>query len=180
MPRRTLLDILVSDDALPQAEAEQISEKSQGNAERLEELLVDAHVAEADIVRAKSALFGVPSYQLEGRKLAYDVLKHISEDSARHYQIVPLGITDGVLAVGMVQPDDIEAREALKFIAANLNLPYKVFVISQQDFKASMEQYKGVGGEVERAVGEFEQELEQKYAGVESAPSETSMSKRVL
>ena len=163
MARKTLLDILVSDGVLSQTEAADISEASQGDMLRMEELLEEAHISGSDILRAKSTLFGVPPFQLENRKIDFDILKNISEESATHYQIVPLGIEDGVLSVGMVQPDDIEAREALKFIAANINLPFKVYVISQADFLTAIEQYKGLGGEVERAIGEFEQELEQKY-----------------
>ncbi|MEK7173876.1 MAG: GspE/PulE family protein, partial [Patescibacteria group bacterium] len=93
----------------------------------------------------------------------FDVLKHISEESARHYQFVPLQVSDDVLAVGMVYPDDVEAREALKFISANINIPFKVFVISRTDFNRAIEQYKGLGGEVKSALGEFEQEYEEKY-----------------
>ncbi len=180
MAHRTLLDILVSGNALEQELADQISEKSRGDPQHTEELLVDAHVSEQDILNAKSALYGVPFYRLEGRKLTFEILKHISEDSASHYQIIPVDISDGLLSVGMVQPDDIEAREALKFIASSVNLPYKVYVISQSDFKEVMEQYKGIGGEVERAVGEFEQELEEKYAGITGLESEDTERKEAL
>jgi len=79
MAHRTLLDILVSDGVLPQEEAERISEKSQGDSQRMEELLVEAHVPEQDMLDAKSTLFGVPYFRLEGRKLTLDILKHISE-----------------------------------------------------------------------------------------------------
>ena len=180
MAHRTLLDILVSNNALSLEEARQISEQSEGDSQRAEELLVAAHVSEQDIVNAKSVLFGVPSYRLEGRNLTFDILKHISEESANHYQIIPVEILDGVLGIGMVQPDDIEAREALKFIAANINLPYKVYVVSQSDFKTVMEQYKGLGGEVERAVGEFEQEREEKYGGIVDLEIDDTQRKEAL
>lgn len=163
MARKTLLDILVSENVLSDAEAERISESSQGEPERVEELLMDAHVAEDDVLRAKSALYGVPSFRLEDQKISFDVLKHISEESARHYQLVPLQMSGDVLQVGMVQPDDIEAREALKFIAANSKVSFKIFVISRLDFNEMMEQYKSLGGEVEQAIGEFEQEFSEKY-----------------
>ena len=180
MAHRTLLDILVSDGVLPQEEVERISEKSQGDSQRMEELLVEAHVPEQDMLDAKSTIFGVPYFRLEGRKLTLDILKHISEESARHYKIIPVGIDDGALSVGMVEPDDIEAREALKFIASSVNLPYKVYVVSQSDFNAVMQQYKELGGEVGRAVGEFEEELEQKYAGVVGLENEDAERKELL
>src|SRR3989338_3372785 len=180
MAHRNLLDILVSSDILSQKIADQISEQAQGDSQRVEELLVDAHVSEQDMLRAKSSLFGVPFYSLENSKLSFDILKHISEESARHYQIIPVELSDQVLSVGMVQPDDIEAREALKFIASSLNLSYKVYVVSQSDFRSVMEQYKSLGGEVERAVGEFEQEREEKYAGVTGLEGEDTERKEAL
>ena len=165
MPRKTLLDILIANDAIPEDEAERISEQSRGDNARIESLLLEAHIPEVDILAAKATLFGVPSFRLQDRQISFDVLKYISEESARHYQIVPLEVTDDVLSVGMVYPDDIEAREALKFISANSLLSYKVYVIAQADFKQVLEQYKGLSGEVERAIGEFKQEFEQKFSG---------------
>lgn len=180
MAHKTLLDILVSNGALSKEEAGRISEKSQGDPQQTEELLTEAHVSEQAILDAKSTLFGVPYFRLEGRKLTLDILKHISEESARHYEIIPVGIDEGVLSVGMVEPDDIEAHEALKFIASSFNLPYKVYVVSQSDFNAVMEQYKELGGEVGRAVGEFEEELEQKYAGVVGLENDEAERKELL
>lgn len=163
MARKTLLDILVSQNSITAQEAEGFSEQAQGNNERLEDIVIAAHVPEGDILGAKSALYGVPSFRLDDKRIPFDVLKYISEESARHYQLVPLELIDSVLSVGMVYPDDIEAREALKFIAANGNVPFKIFVVSQSDFNHVLEQYKGLGGEAEKAMGEFELQLEQQY-----------------
>lgn len=41
----------------------------------------------------------------------------IPEDSALLYEIIPLGINKGVLDVGMVNPGDIKAKEALNFLS---------------------------------------------------------------
>ena len=163
MPRKTLLDYLVSENVISSAEAERVSEEARGDNNRVEDLLLEAHIADHDVLAAKSALFGVPAFRLEEQQIPFDVLKHISEESARHYQFVPLQISDDVLSVGMVYPDDVEAREAIKFISTNINIPFKVFVISRTDFNRAIEQYKGLGGEVKSALGEFEQEYEEKY-----------------
>ena len=42
---------------------------------------------------------------------------------------------DGVLQVGMMDPADLEARNALQFITAKTNTPTEVFVISSTDYK---------------------------------------------
>jgi type IV pilus assembly protein PilB len=187
MARKTLLDILVSENALSGDEAADISEQAQGDPVRIENILAEAHVPSDSILTAKSTLYGVPPFRLQEKKIPFEILKNISEESARHYQIAPLDMANDTLLIGMVQPDDIEAREALKFISSNLHVPYKVFVISRSDFESIIAQYKGLGGEVERAIGEFEQEHEKKYpeqlaedlSGMEMVVEDTPVTKLV-
>ena len=40
-----------------------------------------------------------------------------------------------------------------------MNLPIKTFIVSEDDFEAVLEEYKGLGGEVSRALGDLEMEL---------------------
>ncbi len=92
-------------------------------------------------------------------QISFDVLDHIPEDSATHYKIVPLGIVDGVLEVGMVDTDDLDAVDALNFIARKAGLPFKIFSISQADFEKVLAMYRSLGGEVSQALTELETEL---------------------
>lgn len=98
----------------------------------------------------------VPQKSLGDRKVAYDVLRYIPEESAEHYKIVPLAIEDGVLEVGMVDPDNLGGIDALNFIARNTGMPFKVFGISEDDFERVLNMYRGLGGEVERAVSDLQ------------------------
>ncbi len=100
----------------------------------------------------------VPSREIGNEKIAYDVLKFIPQESAEHYQIAPLSVKDGVLEIGMVDPDDLGAYDALNFIARSTGMPFKVFKIGKADFDRVLEMYKGLGGEVDRAVTDLETE----------------------
>lgn len=160
MARKTLLDVLVAEHILTGDAARSVAERAEGDESRVEPLLVEAHVPDADIVRAKSSFYGVPAFRLENNKVPMDVLHNISEEAASHYQVAPLRLESDVLSVGMVRPDDIEAREALKFIASSKDITFKIFVISKSDFLHILEQYKGLGGEVGRALGELESQLD--------------------
>ncbi|MBI2507272.1 MAG: type II/IV secretion system protein [Candidatus Niyogibacteria bacterium] len=113
-----------------------------------------------EIFKAKNEASGAPSYALNGRKVGPDALRFIPEESARHYKFVPLGLKDGVLEVGMIDPLDIEAKEALQFIASKTSAPFKIFLISGEDFEAILEEYKSLGGEVTKVLSEFEQALQ--------------------
>ena len=87
------------------------------------------------------------------------ILDYIPEESALHYKFVPLGVKDNVLEVGLVDPDNIEARDALNFISSKINLPYKIYLISEEDFENVAAVYKGLSAEVTQAISELETEL---------------------
>lgn len=100
----------------------------------------------------------VPVRTLGDSKVPYEVLRTIPEESARHYRLVPVGLVDGVLEVGMADPDDIAAVDALNFIARSTGLPFKVFKISSEDVDHVLSMYRGLGGDVDRAVSDLASE----------------------
>jgi type IV pilus assembly protein PilB len=58
----------------------------------------------------------------------------------------------------MLDPDDFGAIDALNFITRTSGLPYKIFSITQEDFDKVIAMYRGLGGEVDRAVTELQSE----------------------
>ncbi len=99
-----------------------------------------------------------PVRTLGDAKIPYEILRYIPEESATHYRLVPLGVSEGVLEVGMLDPDNIQGIDALNFIARTSGMPFKVYQITQEDFDRVLSMYRGLGGEVERAVSELESE----------------------
>lgn len=123
-------------------------------------------------MQAGTPLAEVPVRSLGTTKVPYDTLKLIPEESAAHYHLVPLGVVEGVLEVGMLDPEDIEGIDALNFITRTSGLPYKVYRVSQEDLDKVIAMYRGLGGEVERAVSDLESEQKQEssQAKAETAP----------
>ncbi len=87
---------------------------------------------------------------------------------------MPLAIKDNVLEIGMVDPDNIESRDALTFILSKLNMPYKIYVILEKDFKKVAESYKGLSGEVSRALTEIDTNIDDDLDAVEILKSDSS------
>jgi type IV pilus assembly protein PilB len=102
---------------------------------------------------------GAPVRSLQDEDASSKALEFIPQDSALHYKIVPLGVKDGVLEVGALDPNDLEARDALNFISARIGMPYKLFEITEDDFNEAIEKYQGLSGEVTKVLGELESEL---------------------
>ncbi|MDO8555101.1 MAG: GspE/PulE family protein [bacterium] len=121
-----------------------------------EEAFLKQGVLESDILSSKSELFGLPAKSLMGIKVPFDILRYIPEESAENYKFIPIDLKEGVLEVGMVNPDDISAREALQFLSSKLNIPFKIFLISPSDLVRTLKDYKSLGGEAEEVLGEFE------------------------
>ena len=117
----------------------------------------------------------IPTRDLKGKKISPEILKYIPEESARNYRFVPIGIKDGILEVGLVDPDNMEARSAVSFIADKLGVPFKFFVISGDDFDQVIADYKNISSEVSKALGELDTELsgEDKLAAASLSKSAT-------
>ncbi len=107
----------------------------------------------------KGSVANVPTRGLKDLEVPGRILEYIPQESAEHYRIVPIGIKDGVLEVGALDPNDLEARDALNFISSRIGMPYKLFLISQDDFSLMLEKYRGLSGEVTKALSELESEL---------------------
>lgn len=139
-----------------------IKEETASGAKTLERALRDRGVSPGDILSARGEYYSVPTRSIGAEAaIPFEVLSYIPEESARHYRFVPLGVEDGVLEVGTTDPDSLDAVEALNFIASRTNIPYKIFLISDEDFDRVIGMYKGLSGEVGAALGELQSSIEE-------------------
>jgi len=86
----------------------------------------------------------IPTRDLKNIAVSEKLLEYISQESAEYYKIVPIEVKDGVLEVGALDPNNLKARDALNFISSRIGMPYKLFLISENDFKLILEKYKGL------------------------------------
>ncbi|MEK7643666.1 MAG: GspE/PulE family protein [Patescibacteria group bacterium] len=163
---RSIVDLLVAQGVIDEAEGDRIKSDIRATRKDPETVLLERRIPEKSILDAKSTLLGVPLRGLGGERVSFDALKFIAEESARHYQMVPLAVEDGVLAVGMVAPENLEAREALQFISSKINMPAKIFLISRADFNTVLKEYQGIGSEVSQAMGDLESVLREDLASI--------------
>ena len=153
------LQILIQSGAVDRNALPEIEVELQKPGATLEQVLQKNGVALKDILAAKGQYHGVPIRELGEKAVSFDILRYVPEESARHYRLAPIGVTDGALEIGMTDPDNLEARDALTFISAKVGMPYKVFLISDTDFEKLLGQYKGLSGEVGKALTELETDL---------------------
>ncbi len=152
-----LLSILSDKGVVKAGDISTITEEARAGALSLEDTLEKRGITREMVLKALSEHFAIPMRILpQGREIEQAALEFIPQESAEHYKFVPLGIVDGALEVGITDPDNIEARDALQFISSRVGMPYKLFLISESDFKRVIEEYQNLTGVVGEALTEFE------------------------
>ncbi len=155
----SFLDVLAEKKIISAESISEIFEESENAGVTVEQILIKRGIDPEEILKSKGEYLDIPTRTLQNKEIPGKVLEYIPEESAVHYQFVPIAVTDGVLEVGIVDPDNIEARDALNFISSKIGMPFKIFLISQQDFEGVIDRYKGLSGEVTKALSELETEL---------------------
>ncbi len=154
-----LLTLLTEKKIIDSSLIPSIEEEATSSDSSIEDVLVKRGIDPDQILAVKGDYFQIPTRSLGSDAIPYEFLKYIPEESALHYRFAPLAVRDGVLEVGVVDPDNMEALDALNFISTKANLPFKVYAITETDFSKILKMYKGLSGEVGKALGELETEL---------------------
>ncbi len=153
-----LLELLTQSGALDAKAVPEIEAQLGQAGATPEGVLQKNGISLTQILKVKGDYYNIPTREIANSAVPFDVLRYVPEESARHYRFAPIGIQDGALEVGITDPDNLEARDALTFISAKVGMPYKIYLINETDFEKLLTQYKGLSGEVGKALGEFETE----------------------
>lgn len=126
----------------------------------VDDALVDLKIDEDQILEVKKEVFGIPVKDFDFKKVPASTLKLIPIDAAKTYQFVPINLTDSYLEVGIVNPENVQAIDALTFITAKLNKPFKLFLIKNSVYRDLINSYEGNKDiEVDQALNELDSEI---------------------
>ncbi len=125
----------------------------------VDQALLDFNLDEDAILKIKGVLFNIPTKDLDPNSVSAEMLKLIPVDAARIYHFVPIGYHDSVLEVGIIDPENVQAMDALTFITTRLNKPFKLFLIKTSVYNELLKMYEGIGSEVDQVLSELDSEL---------------------
>lgn len=119
----------------------------------VEEIIYNRRIVDdLKIAELKSRVLGVPSQKFNAEDIPEEILKLIPEETVRTYAVTPLAKENDVFVVGMVNPDDQKAQEALKFIARRNHLNLGVYLISYGDWQSVLRRYSPFKSEIQAAI----------------------------
>jgi type IV pilus assembly protein PilB len=151
----SFLDELAKKGIISKSQIGEIKSRGRNDRAGIDQGLIEAGIPEDKILQLKGEYLNLPVRKVNMEEMSFEALKYISADSAEHYQFVPLELKDGVLEVGVLDPENIQAMDALEFISTKLGIPFKVFLISRSDYDGIVEAYKGMESQVEEALQEL-------------------------
>ena len=125
-----------------------------------EELALKQNIVDEEtLFSAKAQELKLPLRRVAADSIPPEVLEMVPEDSAKYYRMVPLSLKDNKLEVGMIEPENTEAQQALKFLARQGNFSYVTALITPSAFKAVFAKYRDTKRETGKVLEELEQEI---------------------
>lgn len=182
MDNKLLVQELVKQNLLAQEAGEKILAEALLVRRGAEDLIYDKRlVNEEELSKIKSGLLNVPYKKIKADEIKSEILKIIPEETVRNYKVIPISLENDLLTVGMINPDDSKAQEALRFIAKQRQVNLGAYLISHSVWEAVLRQYSPYSSEIEAVVkslnlapekiGSYKIiQLEEEKAAAEEAP----------
>lgn len=155
-----LIQLLVQKGILESQKAKEVEALAQASHVSFEEAVLSQKlVDEETLFGLKSEALKVELRTVAPEEIPLKVLELIPEDSAKYYKMIPLAQKDNTLEIGMVYPEDLAAKEALKFLARQGNFSYAVSLITLTSLENALRQYKSLKGEMTEALEALQKEV---------------------
>ena len=158
----TLIEELIRLEHLNKKDAKLYEEIAHKEDKEFDQILIEKDiVSEKDLLEIKSKLYHLPIANLQEAELDKEAMQQINEDTVNFYKLAPFARIGNILKVGIVNPEDIDALEALKFVASGKGLKIDKYIISIRDFESFAKNYRSLSVEVDKALKSFSEEIEE-------------------
>ena len=138
-----IAQLLVKKGIFKKEKAENYLDKARKLNKELAEYLIKRNlIKEEDWLKAKAEVLDLPYINLERETVDESVLKQFSEETVRQYKLIPFFMGNKVLKVGLMNPEDHEALEVLRFVGARRSIKVKSYLISKASYENILRQYQ--------------------------------------
>ena len=132
-------------------------EELQSSQKSEEKIIIQNELLDQEkLLKIKGELLNTPVFKdVSSLQISEQVLSIIPEESAKYYRMVPLRLRDGIFEVGMLNPEDIKAKEVLLFLARQNEIEARIYLISENDFEEILKKYRNIKEVVGEALSEL-------------------------
>jgi len=163
-----IIALLKSKQVIDPTLAESVATRVAGG-EDPEVVLLSEGVSEEAVRDGMAEMYGVAPYiPQDEMEISEEILRYVEEESARHYQLIPLELNENVLLVGVNDPENLQLREVLNFVSTKHHITYKLAFVLKKDLDKLLRSYESLTGEVGEALTSLESELDQEIEAKKS------------
>ncbi len=180
------LQYLITAKILKREDAATVLGLHEKGGQEVEDLLVSKKfISDEALLGKKGEFYHLPAIDLSTATIARSVLELLPKEIVTNYQIVPFAFGQDKIKVAMLNPENLEAREAVDFLARQRGWDTSFHVMTAAGLKHALEQYGNLSSEVKEALvyadqkakAEKEQLTEEK--GLEEVVKSAPVSKMV-
>lgn len=153
MDDKVIFQTLIKKNLISSETAQEILREAALTRKNAESLLYERRIVnQVAVAEVKSELLGIPYQKVNIENIKEELLSLIPEEVSRNYQVAPLERTPEMLVVGMVQPDNVKAQDALRFTAKKLGINLGVYLITPDDLELVWRKYSPLKREIEAVL----------------------------
>ncbi len=171
-----LVDELLARNVITQEVVEQLGEEVRRDEKDFGQLIVEhGLMTDQDLLAVKADIYKLPTVAAADIEISHDIAEKVSDATVQLYKILPFGTDGTVLKVVLLNPENVDALQALKFLASEQSLNLEKYLVSYRDFTKLSNNLFSLTTEVGKAlesIGEDTSKRELKISEQEAALSE--------
>ncbi len=153
MHNEDLLNLLFKNNLITKERAKTLLQKAVNeNRELIDVLFSDKIIEEEKLTELQAKYYSLPYIKLREKKIAPEALNTFSSEVAQNYSIICFENQNKKIKVGIIDPGNFKAIEAIDFLAKGSGLAVEYYLISKSSFKAAHKQYKSFSKEINTAL----------------------------
>ncbi len=173
-----ILNRLLKENIIQEAQVPKIQQDLNQKGSTLESVLFKGfEINKETFLKVKSAVSGfIGRIVDDGTVISKEVLYLIPVDAAYQYRMITLEKDDNKIVIGMVNPTNIKAKDALNFIFLRSELEVEIVVITEIDFSKLFSLYKELESEIGVALESIKDDFVEKKQETKSLDSNEDIS----
>ncbi|MCX6796622.1 MAG: GspE/PulE family protein [Candidatus Falkowbacteria bacterium] len=151
--QKKILELLLKKNVISSDQAVAVLNEIKKEEKSIEELLLEKKISNSEnLAQVKAEAYGLPYLNLTETEIGENTLNIIPHQVAENYKIICFEKINQAIKVGLTDPENFKAIEAVDFLAKEQGLIVEYFLISKESFKAAAKQYKSIAEELSTAL----------------------------
>ena len=108
------LPLLVKAGLIKSGDVALFEDEARRDKTSVESVLEKHGISIENVLKVAGDHYQLPTRIIPPGPISHAALAYLPLESAQHYKFVPIGINDGALEIGLIDPDNIQAMDALQ------------------------------------------------------------------